>query len=95
MEELQVNTNFPQPSEESLRALFKNIVVRRKDKLLNLRTAIIRQYGSMSAGAIAASHDVVFEVFGYDDEHPLPRSMMPLWKREFNSRVGGIVFADG
>ncbi|CAN9201399.1 unnamed protein product [Alternaria alternata] len=95
MEELHVNTNFPQPSEESLRALFKNIVVRRKDKLLNLRTAIIRQYGSMSAGAIAANHDVVFEVFGYDDEHPLPRSMMPLWKREFNSRVGGIVFADG
>jgi hypothetical protein len=95
MEELHVNTNFPQPSEESLKALFKNIVLRRKDKLLNLRTAIIRQYGSSSASHIAENHEVILEVFGCDDENPLPRSMMPLWKRDFNSRVGGIVFADG
>jgi hypothetical protein len=95
MEELHVNTNFPEPSEQALVALFKNIVVRRKDKLLNLRTAVIRQYGSSSASHIAANHDVMFEVFGSDAENHMPRSMMPQWKREFNSRVGGIVFADG
>jgi hypothetical protein len=94
MRELHVNTNFPEPSEEALRALFKNIVVRRKDKLINLHTAIIRQYGSSSAGKIAESHDVILEVFGADGDNLLPRSMMPLWKREFNSRVGGIVFTN-
>ncbi len=92
--ELCVNTNFPEPSKEALKALFKNIVERRKDKLINLHTTIIQQYRASSASCIAENHDVTLKVFGCDEEDVLPRSMMPLWKREFNSRVGGIVFAD-
>lgn len=91
MRELHVNTNFPQPSEESLLALFKNIVARRQDKLLNLHKTVIRQYRSRSATYIAENHQVVIEVFDADVENPRPRSMMPLWKREFDRRVGGIV----
>jgi hypothetical protein len=91
MRELHVNTNYPEPSEESLLALFKNIVARRQDKLHNLHTAIIRQYRSSSAKHIAANHQILIEVFDADVENPRPRSMMPLWKREFDRRVGGIV----
>jgi hypothetical protein len=89
--ELHVNTNYPEPSEESLLALFKNIVTRRKDKLVNLQKAVIRQYKSSSAMYIAENHNVLLEVFDEDVENPRPRSMMPLWKREFDRRVGGIV----
>lgn len=89
--ELYVNTNFPQPSEESLLALFKNIVTRRQDKLFNLHTTVIRQYRASSAMYIAENHNILMEVFDGDVEHPRPRSMMPLWKREFDRRVGGIV----
>ena len=92
MRELHVNTNYPEPSEASLKALFKNIVERRKDKLLMLHTAVIRQYKSSSAKNVAANHEVVMEVFDEEVANPRPRSMMPLWKREFDSRVGGIVY---
>ena len=95
MRELHVNTNFPEPSEAALKALFKNIVDRRKDKLQRLHTAVIRQYRSSTAKHIAHDHGVVLEVFDEGVENPRPRSMMPLWKREFDSLVGGIVFADG
>lgn len=89
--ELHVNTDFPSPSEQALKALFKNIKDRRRDNLTQLKHAIIRQYMSSTAQKIADDHCVVLEVF---DEHlaePRPRSMMPQWKREFDIRVGGIV----
>ena len=89
--ELHVNTNYPHPSKQALRSLFKNIVSRRKDKLMNLHTAVIRQYRSSSAKEIASNHEVVIEIFDEGVENPRPRSMMPLWKREFDQRVGGIV----
>jgi hypothetical protein len=93
--ELQVNTDFPEPSRDALKALFKNIVDRRKDKLYLLGTAIIRQYRSSSAADIARNHGVVLEVFDEGVLNPRPRSLMPRWKREFDSLVGGIVMADG
>ncbi|RMZ69622.1 f-box domain [Pyrenophora seminiperda CCB06] len=92
--ELHVNTNYPAPSKAALLALFKNIVDRRKDKLRRLHLAVIRQYRSSTARTIAENHDVVLEAFDEGVENPRRRSMMPLWKREFDSRVGGIVFAD-
>ncbi|KAI2486251.1 hypothetical protein Ptr902_00384 [Pyrenophora tritici-repentis] len=95
MRELHVNTNYPEPSEAALHALFKNIVDRRKDKLRRLHKAVIRQYRSSSAIHVAENHAVTLEVFDEGVENPRPRSMMPQWKREFDSRVGGIVFADG
>ncbi|KAF1838251.1 hypothetical protein BDW02DRAFT_565284 [Decorospora gaudefroyi] len=95
MRELQVNTSFPEPSEDALEALFKNIVDRRRENLRLLKTAIIRQYRSSLAWDIARKHGVILEIFDGDTENPRPRSMMPRWKREFDSLVGGIVFADG
>jgi hypothetical protein len=90
IEELQVNTDFPEPSETALRALFKNIKNRRKDKLLQLKKTVIRQYRSNSAQQMADEHGAILEVF---DERITgrPRSLMPEWKREFDILVGGIV----
>jgi hypothetical protein len=93
--ELHVNTDFPEPSKEALKALFKNIVDRRKDKLMNLHTTIVRQYRSSSAKKLAVDHAITLESFDEHVANPRPRSMMPLWKRQFDSIVGGIVFADG
>jgi hypothetical protein len=95
MRELHVNTDFPQPSEDALQALFKNIVTRRKDTLARLHTAIIRQYRSSSAKKIADRHETHLESFDENVPNPRPRSMMPLWKREFDNIVGGVVMADG
>lgn len=92
--ELHVNTNFPQPSVQALLSLFKNIVDRRKDKLTKLRTAVIRQYTASTAQEIANVYNVKLEIFDKDADHPRSRSMMPLWKRQFDSLVGGIVMSD-
>ncbi|KAF1943870.1 hypothetical protein EJ02DRAFT_118083 [Clathrospora elynae] len=94
MRELHCNTNFPAPSKDALKALFKNIVDRRKDQLRNLHTAIIRQYRSSTAQEIARNYQVILEVFDEGIAEPRPRSMMPLWKREFDSKVGGIVMSE-
>lgn len=92
--ELHVNTDFPQPSEMALYALFKNIVDRRKDKLLLLDKAVIRQYRSGTAQGVADNHAVILEIFDQNVPNPRPRSMMPQWKREFDTKVGGIVTTD-
>jgi len=89
--ELHVNTNFPRPSVQTLLSLFKNIVDRRRDRLVNLDTTIIRQFRGDSAQEIAINYGVVLEVFEKDIQNPRPRSMMPLWKRRFHDTVGGIV----
>ncbi|KAL6710599.1 hypothetical protein ACN47E_008647 [Coniothyrium glycines] len=92
--ELHVNTDFPEPAEQALRSLFKNIVDRRKDKLILLQKVVIRQYRSTSAKVMADEHAVILEGFDEGVENPRPRSMMPQWKREFDATVGGIVSAD-
>lgn len=94
IQELHVNTNFPQPSRVALHALFKNIVDRRKDKLLCLDKAVTRQYRSGTAQQIADDHAVILEIFDENVPNPRPRSMMPQWKREFDAKVGGIVMTD-
>lgn len=89
--EMHLNTDYPLPSEQSLKSLVKNIVDRRKDKLLHLELCIIRQYRSDTAQFIADRHEVILEVFDMDVMDPRARAMMPQWKREFDQRVGGIV----
>lgn len=89
--ELQVNTEFPEPSEQALEALFKNIKDRKQDKLTQLKTSVIRQYMSNTAQQLADEHCSVLEVFDADREDPRPRTMMPQWKRGFDEIVGGIV----
>lgn len=91
MLELQVNTDHPEPSEQALYSLFKNIKDRRQDKLLKLEKVVIRQYQSRSIEKFVADHNVTLEVFEEELDLPRPRSMMPQWKRDFDRRVGGIV----
>lgn len=91
IKELHVNTDFPEPSEQALIALFKNIKARRQTKLTQLKKQIIRQYRSCTARGIADDHNITLEVFDADTEDPRPRSMMPQWKRQFDRYVGGIV----
>ncbi|KAF1915872.1 hypothetical protein BDU57DRAFT_495923 [Ampelomyces quisqualis] len=89
--ELHVNTDYPDPSEDALKALFKNIKDRRQDKLLKLEKTVIRQYRSSSAQDMANAHGAILEVFDEHVAEARPRSMMPEWKRAFDVRVGGIV----
>ncbi|KAJ4984413.1 hypothetical protein SVAN01_10120 [Stagonosporopsis vannaccii] len=91
--EVHLNTDFPLPSEQALKSLVKNIVDRRKDKLRFLERCVIRQYQSDTAQDIANRHEVILEVFDMDVTDPRARAMMPLWKREFDQKVGGIVTA--
>jgi hypothetical protein len=93
--ELTVNTDFPDPSEQALKALFKNIKDRKRDQLRNLEKAVIRQYKSSSAQQLADNFGVSLEAFEMNVADPRARSMMPLWKREFDSFVGGIVMTTG
>ncbi|KAF1922216.1 uncharacterized protein M421DRAFT_387704 [Didymella exigua CBS 183.55] len=89
--EVHLNTDYPLPSEQSLKSLVKNVVDRRKDNLRHLERCIIRQYRSNTAQFIADRHDITLEVFDMDMVDPRARAMMPLWKREFDRKVGGIV----
>ena len=93
--DLTVNTDFPDPSEQALKALFKNIRDRKQDQLRKLEKAMIRQYRSSSAQQLANDHGVILEAFEVNVADPRARSMMPLWKREFDSYVGGIVMTSG
>ncbi|KAL5116977.1 hypothetical protein ACEQ8H_005062 [Pleosporales sp. CAS-2024a] len=89
--ELHVNTDYPEPAEDALRALFKNIKDRREDKLVFLAKTVIRQYRSSSARELAERHDCLLESFEENVSNPRPRFMMPQWKRNFDVAVGGIV----
>jgi hypothetical protein len=89
--ELQVNTDYPEPSKQALKSLFKNIITRKQDKLIRLEKTIIRQYRLNTASAMALEHGAVLEVYSDGFGNPAPRSMMPEWKRQFDARVGGIV----
>jgi hypothetical protein len=89
--ELHVNTDYPAPSKQALMALFKNIKVRREDKLLKLEKTVIRQYMSSTAREMAIQHNAILEVFDEGVVEARARSMMPQWKREFDNAVGGIV----
>jgi hypothetical protein len=91
--ELHVNTDYPEPCQDALHALFKNIKVRRGDKLVHLEKTVIRQYKSSSARQMAEDHHAILEVFDANVPWPRARSMMPEWKREFDARVGGIVMS--
>ncbi|KAH8712260.1 hypothetical protein GQ44DRAFT_713619 [Phaeosphaeriaceae sp. PMI808] len=89
--ELHVNTDFPDPSQDALMALFKNIKDRSMDRLTLLKKTIIRQYRSDTARVFAENINATFEMFDADCANPRPRSMMPQWKRDFSDKVGGIV----
>ena len=89
--EVFLNTDFPDQSELALKCLVKNIITRRADKLRILDHVTIRQYRSSTAQDIADRHNITLEPFDKDMDEPRTRSMMPLWKREFAEKVGGIV----
>jgi hypothetical protein len=89
--ELQLNTDYPAPSKEALYALFKNIKIRKRDKLTRLEKTVIRQYMSSTAQDMADDQNALLEAFDENVVEARARSMMPQWKREFDLAVGGIV----
>ncbi|KAH7409804.1 hypothetical protein DE146DRAFT_604936 [Phaeosphaeria sp. MPI-PUGE-AT-0046c] len=89
--ELQVNTEYPEPSKQALWALFKNIKSQKIERLVNLDRVVIRQYGASTAFAMATDHGAIFEAFDEDSTTPRSRAMMPEWKRQFDTHVGGII----
>jgi hypothetical protein len=93
--EVYLNTDFPDQSELALKCLVKNIVERRNSKLRLLNFVTIRQYMASTAQDVADRHNITLESFDMNRDDPRPRSMMPLWKREFAQRVGGIVMESG
>ena len=94
IEEVQINTDFPEPDERCLNALLKNLREQRMTRLHKLNL-LLRQYKHDTAKPIAERAGCEFEVWTpREPEEAWTAGMMPLWKREFNARVGGIAFDD-
>lgn len=91
IQELQVNTDYPAPNKDALWALFKNIKSQKKERLVQLHKIVIRQYRASTAWSMATDHGAIFEAFDEFTDTPRGRAMMPEWKRQFDTRVGGIV----
>ncbi|KAF2635230.1 hypothetical protein P280DRAFT_198024 [Massarina eburnea CBS 473.64] len=82
--EVQINVDNPEPDEEALHALLKNLKQQRMERLHLLERVIIRQYGGSSALEMATDAGATLESFDRD----LDRRMdMPEWKRKFHDRV--------
>ncbi|PSN62408.1 hypothetical protein BS50DRAFT_531582 [Corynespora cassiicola Philippines] len=92
IEEVEINTDFPQPDEAALNSLLKNIVFHRGTRLFRLHKFIVRQFDSDSAQTLADKVGVTLEVFSTQRAgHPdIPRAMMPRWKRTFEEDVGPL-----
>ena len=92
IEEVHINTDFPEPDQLCLSSLLKNLREQRMTRLMKLRL-LLRQYNGDSAKPLAERAGCDFEVWSPPGpEDALTGSMMPLWKRQFNARVGGIGF---
>jgi len=86
-----LNSDYPEPSQLVLKALVKNIKDRRCETLLHLERMVIRQYRSSTAKELCLLHECILESFDEESMVPRARAMMPLWKRQFDAFVGGIV----
>ncbi|KAH7119590.1 hypothetical protein B0J11DRAFT_64141 [Dendryphion nanum] len=85
--EVHINTDYPDPDEHALFALLKNIKPQRAERLKKLDKVIIRQAGADTARKMVEKAEVTLVVFSEED---VSRDMLPQWKRDFASRVGGI-----
>ncbi|KAF2275253.1 uncharacterized protein EI97DRAFT_379811 [Westerdykella ornata] len=91
IEHMVINTDFPQSEAQALRSLLKNIPQQQAERLPQLQTVIIRQFNDTSGEEVFGIPGHVHVVDG-NAELKLQRSMLPLWKRNFSTRVGGIAY---
>jgi hypothetical protein len=89
IEEVQINTDYPEPDEHALVALLKNARQQRAERLAKLDKVIIRQYRGEGARKLVEAAGITLAVFGVEGDG-MTRAMMPTWKRQFEDRVGGI-----
>ncbi|KAF2004890.1 hypothetical protein P154DRAFT_518943 [Amniculicola lignicola CBS 123094] len=87
--DIQINTNFPEPDKAALMALLKDIKWQRANRLKRLERVLIRQHDTDTARDLTKEMEIELEMFHEED---VPSSMVPLWKRNFRDRVGGIKF---
>jgi hypothetical protein len=90
--EVQVNTNFEQPDEVALILILKNAREERQTRLKRLDKLVVRQYNGDGARTLVEAAGVTLNVFNLEATRTRPRSMMPMWKRGFEKRVGGLEF---
>jgi hypothetical protein len=86
---LTINMDFPHRDAQALHALLKNIKQQKSERLPQLQPVVLRQHNGDSAKLVFGIEGVM-EVVNGDENEALPRYMMPVWKREFAKRVGGI-----
>ncbi|KAF2742552.1 hypothetical protein M011DRAFT_412394 [Sporormia fimetaria CBS 119925] len=90
--EVILNTEFPKADTVALRSLVKNFKQHKEERLFDLKDVCIRQYAGVSAGGLYGIHGLVRVVDGSENGR-LRRPMLPLWKRDFAKRVGGIAYS--
>ncbi|KAF1961038.1 hypothetical protein CC80DRAFT_489248 [Byssothecium circinans] len=90
--EVQINVDHPEPDEEALRALLKNLKTQRAERLHRLERAIVRQYGGSSTMEMVTSAGATMEAFDKDVDAATKRRRMdmPEWKRIFHERVARL-----
>lgn len=91
IEEVEINTDYPEPDDRALQALLKNVKEQRAERLRRLRNVIIRQYNAETAREMVEQAGITLAIFTEGEDEP--RSMMPSWKRKFAEKVGGIRFS--
>jgi len=92
IEEIHLNTDFPEVDHRCLNALLKNIREQRLTRLHNLRTFVLRQVNGEEAKPLAERAGVDFEVYITPGPHTeFEATMAPAWKREFVAQVGELL----
>jgi hypothetical protein len=91
--EVQVNTDFQQPDEVALNLILKNAREERRTRLKRLDKLVVRQYNGDGARTLVERAGVTLDAFNLKGTRTRSRSMMPVWKRGFEKRVGGMEFA--
>lgn len=86
---LIINTDYPSSDKQALRSLLKNVQQQKAERLENLQAVTIRQFDGDSAKSTFAIPGLVICVDGNQEEY-WPRDQLPLWKRDFHWRVGGV-----
>jgi hypothetical protein len=94
--EVQLNTDFLTADKLTLGMLLKNTKEERQTRLKNLDTFIVRQLEDDSARDLVEDAGATLDVFYWREETQQgrdPRSLMPLWKRKFEEKLGAPEFA--
>lgn len=88
---MTINTDYPRTDEQALRSLLKNVRQQKAERLPRFQAVVVRQYEGDSGKDIFGIPGLVLCVDG-NEVNMQPRAMLPTWKRDFATRVGGIAF---